>query len=233
MLIRYTLIGWFLVASAALSAPPTVTAPQKACGEVGDWVFITAISDGKGVRFVPLDDGLAVFPAGKLKDTNETAVRATKAGVYRVLVYTGNAEGPSEPAIVYVTFGNPGPGPGPGPVVPVVPPSDGKFGMAKASRDGAKLVPQSARTADLVKLAKAQRSLSSAIAAGGVTDPSAILSVWREGNKSSVTSGADWKPWADSVTPALSKLYQDGKLADKSAWSAVFSEIADGLEQAN
>jgi hypothetical protein len=98
-------------AGAALAAPPSVTAPEKVYGETGDWVFFTVTTDGKGVKFVPLDAGLSLFPQGKLRDPNETAARATKPGSYRVLVYSGNADGPSEPRVVLVVFGQPGPAP--------------------------------------------------------------------------------------------------------------------------
>ena len=94
----------FLLAATtmATAAPPTVTAPEKVFGEVGDWVSVQVTTDGQGVKFVPLDAGLKLFPANKLKNANETLAFAARAGRYRVLVYTGGADGPSEPVIVTV-----------------------------------------------------------------------------------------------------------------------------------
>jgi hypothetical protein len=70
----------------------------------------------KAVRFVPLDDGLKLVPADKLKDEFATFVRATEAKTYKVLVYSGNADGPSNPVYVSVTFiGKPQPNPDPDP----------------------------------------------------------------------------------------------------------------------
>jgi len=45
-------------------------------------------------------------------------VRALKAGTYRLLVYSGNADGPSKPKVVLVVVGNPPNPPTPGPIVP-------------------------------------------------------------------------------------------------------------------
>lgn len=103
-----------VVAAACCAAPPTLSAPETVYGAAGDWVFVQVTTDGKWVRFVPLDPGLTVFPAGKLKDPNETAFRAARPGTYKVLVYTGNAEGPADKTISLVV-GVPPPTPTPGP----------------------------------------------------------------------------------------------------------------------
>lgn len=210
-----------LACGLASAAPPVVTAPEKVYGETGDWVFFAVTTDGKGVKFVPLDTGLSLFPSGKLKDPNETAARATKPGTYRVLIYTGNADGPSEPKVVAVVFGGPAPGPDP------VPLPDGKFGLIKVSREGAAKVSDRSLNG---ALAKSQRAIASAIQAGGLVAPADILKAWRDGNNAAVSS-AVWKPWGDAVTPALQKLHADGKLFDKATWAAAFIEIAEGLEQ--
>jgi hypothetical protein len=104
-----------LASSVALAGPPVVTAPDKAYGEVGDWFEIKVTVEGaKAARFVPLDDSLKVFPADKLKDEFTTFVRGTEAKTYKLLVYSGNTDGPSAPAFVSVTFiGKPQPNPGP------------------------------------------------------------------------------------------------------------------------
>lgn len=106
-----------LASSSSFAAPPVVTVPDKAYGEVGDWVEIKVTVEGaKAARFVPLDDSLKVFPADKLKDEFTTFVRGTEAKTYKLLVYSGNTDGPSAPAFVSVTFiGKPQPNPDPNP----------------------------------------------------------------------------------------------------------------------
>lgn len=115
----------FVATVLGFAAPPTVTVPDKVYAEVGDWAFFTVVTDGKGTKVVSLTPGLKRFPADKLKDVNEFGFRATTPGSYQVLVYSGNAEGASEPKIVTVVFGGspipPGPVP-PGPEPPPVPP---------------------------------------------------------------------------------------------------------------
>lgn len=115
---RTALLVVLLSASALGAAPPTVTAPPKVFGEVGDWVFVKATTDGKGLKVVPLDTGLKLFPSEKLKDPTEMGFYATKPGSYRVLLYTGSAEGPSDPTVITVTFGGSPTPPGPEPPIP-------------------------------------------------------------------------------------------------------------------
>jgi hypothetical protein len=104
-----------LAAPCATSAPPVVTGPDKVYAEVGDWAEVKVETTAKSVQFVTLDLGLKVFPTEKLKDPKATLVSALKPGKYRILCYTGDAEGPSAPLVVTVTFGTPAP---PAPVVP-------------------------------------------------------------------------------------------------------------------
>ena len=111
MLMRFLSIAFLLLAildisQVTLAAPPTVQAPEKIYGEAGDWVFFKVTTDSKQVtKIVSLTDGLELFPSEKLKDPTEHGVRARKSGTYKLLVYTGNAEGPSEPRFIQVTFG--------------------------------------------------------------------------------------------------------------------------------
>lgn len=119
-----------LASSVAYAGPPTITAPEKAYGEVGDWVEIKVETTGKWVRYVPMDAGLKSFPNDRLKDSRSTWVSATVPGYYRVIAYTGNDEGGAE-TIVWVKFGQSGvipipPGPSPNPTPPTpnpVPPN--------------------------------------------------------------------------------------------------------------
>ncbi len=95
-----------LCAVLGAAAPPVVTLPAEVTGDVGSFVAVRAsVTEAKVVRFVPLDAGLNVFPADLLADKTATVVTAGKAGRYRILAYSGNADGPSEPATVTVVIG--------------------------------------------------------------------------------------------------------------------------------
>lgn len=155
-------------------------------------------------------------------ETPSVAVFAVNTGTAIVAAWGNGKDGPVKLATFRVEAGL-----GPRPPDPVKP--DGVLGLIKASRDGLARVTVATKAADAVKLAKSQRGLASAIAAGGLSQPAAILAAWRDGNRASVDAAA-FKPWADSVTPALQKLYTDGKLPDKAAWISAFTELAEGLE---
>lgn len=93
--------------AVAFAAPPTLTLPAEVAGEVAAFVTVKAAvtGDAKGVKYVPVDPGLSVFPSELLADKTVTVVVASKAGRYRVLAYSGNADGPSEPAMTTVVIG--------------------------------------------------------------------------------------------------------------------------------
>lgn len=104
----YTIILTCWLTNLAIAAPPTVTAPEKIYGETNDWVFFNITTDGKGTKIVPLTKGLDFFPSSKLKDPTEYGVKSRTAGTFTLLVYTGSAEGPSEPKYMTVVIGNGG-----------------------------------------------------------------------------------------------------------------------------
>lgn len=103
------LLTVLVLAGVALAAPPVVTVPAEVKGDVGSFVAVKAdVKDGKSVKFVVLDAGLNVFPAGLLADPTATVVTAGKPGKFRILCYSGNADGPSEPVTVTVVIGDGG-----------------------------------------------------------------------------------------------------------------------------
>lgn len=104
----------------ALGDPPKLTLPPEVKGEPSFFVFVKAVTDGKQVEWVPLTPGLNVLPGGFLSDPKATAVTAAKPGKYKLLAYTGTADGPSVPAYTMVVIGNVAEPP---PVDPPVPPS--------------------------------------------------------------------------------------------------------------
>lgn len=95
-----------LSAVVAQAAPPVVTVPAEVAGDVSAFVVVKAdVKDGKSAKFVPIDSGLSVFPSGLLSDPMVTVVVGQKPGRYRILCYSGNADGPSEPVTVTVVIG--------------------------------------------------------------------------------------------------------------------------------
>lgn len=119
-----------LSAVVAQAAPPVVTVPQEVTGEVGSFVAVRAtVTDAKVVKFVPVDPGLNVFPADLLADKTATVVTGSKPGKFRLICYSGNADGPSEPVTVTVVIGGGGP-----PVVDPVNPNPPTPTPAKAEK---------------------------------------------------------------------------------------------------
>lgn len=101
------LLAVLVLSAGCLAAPPVVTVPAEVTGEVGSFVAVRAtVKDGKAVKFVAVDAGLNLFPADLLADKTATVVTSAKAGRYRILVYSGNADGPSEPAMTTVVIGD-------------------------------------------------------------------------------------------------------------------------------
>jgi hypothetical protein len=94
-----------LSAVLACGAPPKIDAPKEVPGVKGDFVIVTAVTDGKAVKFVPLTSGLRVFPSSLLNDQKSTVVVALEDGNYRLLAYTGNQDGPSDPVVIVVKIG--------------------------------------------------------------------------------------------------------------------------------
>lgn len=104
-----------LVAVSALADGPAIKVPAEVRGEQGDWITVSATTDGKVVRWVAMSPGLRVFPAHLLRDTKTAVVSASRPGRYTLLAYTAAGDEPSDPAICDVVVGEPGPGPGPTP----------------------------------------------------------------------------------------------------------------------
>jgi len=103
-------LACLLAAAVATAAPPVVTVPAEVAGDVSAFVVVKAeVKDGKSAKFVPIDSGLSVFPSGLLSDPMVTVVVGQKPGRYRILCYSGNADGPSEPVVVTVVIGGGGP----------------------------------------------------------------------------------------------------------------------------
>ncbi len=97
-MIYYALI--FLL-SGQLTVPPEIK------GDPASFIVIEAKTEGKTVKFVPLDAGIQVFPSRLLSDPKSTVVVAQKAGKYRVLCYSALPSGePTDPVITTVIVGD-------------------------------------------------------------------------------------------------------------------------------
>lgn len=118
MRVVYAVLATALATAALSAAPPEIKLPAELRGEPGAFLVVRAETTATVVRFVQLDPGLAVFPADLLTDKKATVMVASKPGKYRVLAYTGNADGPSEPAVCVVIVGTPEPPPPPPPPDP-------------------------------------------------------------------------------------------------------------------
>jgi hypothetical protein len=224
MRLRVTLCALLLSVSGAFALPPKIDVPVEV-KPVDGWVRVVPVTDAVSVVYVPLD-GLSPFPSEELRDPRRliVPVHNAKEGRYRFVAVASSKTGEQVRVDFVVLVGT-----NPKPVDPVVPPlpePDTKFGLKKISKSA---IPAGVRADAKADLAKAQRSLSSAIAAGGLKEPAEILSEWRKANNAAVVA-ADWSKWGSAVGGALQKLFADGKLKDKSDWAAAFTEIADGLE---
>lgn len=98
---------------AALAGPPTITLPPEVAAPPGRIVKLSAVTDGKLVRWQLAGDeaDLIPFPDGK------TALFCSpKAGRFTVFAWTAAGDEPSEAARCVITVGEPQPIPPPKPV---------------------------------------------------------------------------------------------------------------------
>jgi hypothetical protein len=93
-----------------------LTLPPNVAGDPGDFITIKATTLGTVVKWVTIDKGLKLFPTDLLKDSKTAIVTGQNPGVYRILAYTSDSNGPSDPVITTITInGTPTPTPGPTP----------------------------------------------------------------------------------------------------------------------
>jgi hypothetical protein len=231
MMRRCCLTGFTLVLAAlAVRAEPPSLKIDSEHRPTGQYVRFTPDTDAKSVIYVGLD-GIDPFPSEELKDSRRFLLntRGLAPGRYRFAAVAAGATGEQTRADFAVMIG-----PVPDPDRPVKP-EDGKLGLVKSSREGLGRV-NAPPAAEIKALAGKNRSLASAIVAGGVVDPAtgqfspaAALEAWRKGNREAVVDRTLWEPWGKAVSAALEALHSAGKLPDKAAWAAAFNEIADGL----
>jgi hypothetical protein len=99
ILLALVSVGW--------GAPPVVKLPAEVSGDAAAFIVVRAeVADAKAVKFHAIDNGLNVFPSGLLSDPFATVVTSATKGRFRLLAYSGNEDGPSEPVVVTVVIGN-------------------------------------------------------------------------------------------------------------------------------
>jgi len=92
-----------------------LTVPLEIKGPVSGFIPVTAVTEGKAVKYVPLDAGLQVFPPGLLVNPKSTVVVAGKSGRYRLLCYSSVGDIPTDPVITTIVVGDQSPVPPPTP----------------------------------------------------------------------------------------------------------------------
>lgn len=115
--------------------------PDKVKGEAGDFIKVTATTNGKTVKWVPLDKDLKVFPTELLKDSKTAVVTAKKDGTYRLMAYTGLGDEVSDPQITTVVVGTE--------VKPPLPPSPDDLPLVKSLKEAYKKAPDAKALDDL------------------------------------------------------------------------------------
>lgn len=98
---RIAMLAALFVAAPAWADAPALKLPAEVSGTPGQFIVVTAETEGKVVRWVPLDTGLSMIPVGLLKDS-KTAVLMAPKGRYRLLAFTAAGDEPSEPAVTVI-----------------------------------------------------------------------------------------------------------------------------------
>lgn len=232
-----------LVDQEPVSAPRalTLTIPAEVRPS-GQYVTLVPDTDAVSILYVGLV-GVEPIPSAVLRDPRMFLLdtRGLPAGRYPFAAVAAGKGGEQARADFAVVIGAPGPPtpvpPGPGPTPPQ---PDGQLGLIKASRDGLAKINLTApnKVSQAAKLAAAQRSIASAIAAGAYSAQAAqgkealaaaILADLR-GAQNAAVSAADWQNWASVVSSQVQALYQGGRLASTADWRVALEEVARGLE---
>ena len=87
---------------AAAAEAPFVKLPSEVAAKSGTFIVVQAETNGKTIRWLPLDAGLTMIPGELLRDTKAAVCMAPK-GRYRLLAYTALADESSPPAITTIT----------------------------------------------------------------------------------------------------------------------------------
>lgn len=108
----------FLLLCVGTLSAVDLTVPVQVTGQPGSFIQIPAKTSGTLVKWYVVDQGVNLFPTDLLKDTKTAVVVAPTAGSFRILAYTSDATGPSDPAVCTVVVGTPPPPTPPTPPAP-------------------------------------------------------------------------------------------------------------------
>lgn len=97
-----TLIALLLTCTVAFCADPPKLPKEPVYGFEGQFISVDAEAIGP-VKWYPLDPGLSIVPSDELR--NQKRLLATgKAGTYRVIAWTSDKDGPSDPTEVTIVI---------------------------------------------------------------------------------------------------------------------------------
>jgi len=206
--------------------------PIPAKIEANRTLFLSAKKSSKDpeciVKWVVFPPSLLADPENFSKFEDGTEFVLNVGPVEQEILIGAAVSGGKQVDIVAVTIiVGKGPRPPPDPNPPGPKPVD-LTGIAKASYDAARVI---GNKSDCAKLAKTQRGIASAIAAGGLTDAAAVLQAWREANRAAV-SAMTWAAWGMAMKTELETLNAAGQFSTKAQWQAPFVAMAEGLEAA-
>ncbi|NDF13054.1 MAG: hypothetical protein EB060_09625 [Proteobacteria bacterium] len=218
-------VGWLLCSLASL-AGEAVTGPASV--DRGKSVVLSVPVDKFGDAVEWTVNGTTSYLTSDDKTTHRLAILDIESDVVvSVIGWDKRASG-----LHVIRVGGPTPPDNPDDrPKPPAPLPDGKYGLAgDVSRWVAATVPTLARS-KAQPLAKSFRSISSAIAAGGLRDAESILKETLTANQLVLSDQrAAWVEWGKKLEERLTALDAHGKLAQPSDYQTAWDEIATGLE---
>ncbi|MBY0587116.1 hypothetical protein K2X85_08060 [bacterium] len=114
---------------------------------------------------------------------------------------------------------------------PPRPDPSGRFGLIKEAADWAAAAVPAEHRGQSRELARSFRAVQSAIVAGAIKDPAAILRETLASNNLALGSHIDaWRPWGIKLEARLSQLHRESKLRTPSDYAEAWGEIATGLD---
>lgn len=132
--------------------------------------------------------------------------------------------------LVEVSAGKPGPLPPPGPQ-PDPDPTPTKFGLVNAVRVWVTSFVDPSSRSSAQALAGSFRGISSAIAAGTIAAPQAILTETKNANNAALGANVRaWEPFGEKLSAEIKRLYLEKKIVTPADFAEAWNEVATGLE---
>jgi hypothetical protein len=223
-----TLALLLVLCSTAFAAPPVVRLPSEVKGDVGSFIAVSAECDAPSVAFYAIDAGINLFPPRLLADPKTTVVTSAKAGRYRILAYSGNGDGPSEPVVVTVVVGGAPPiPPGPNPPEPDPQPTPPNLtGFAKLAFDKSRVY----TAAERGKVADNFEGTAARIAAGELRTVADANAALKDENARDVNR-TTWLPFFQAWAAEADAQNKAGTLRTPDEYAQAFRDTAEGLRK--